>query len=150
LVVKKMTDGKTIGRYFSVFACIGLFYSLYSYSFDLIFHKMEYKGTARYIGAMGGYLLAYFVFFYISLPIALFYNSVVNILLKRPQIRIIFGIICGAIMGYAYNGLSYYIGEHRRLKNLIAMVLVGLSLEILRVIIVRRREHKKLHHESID
>ena len=144
-----MIDSKTIGRYFSVYACIGVLFSFYSYCLDMIFYKIEY-GTIPYIGSMGSYLLAYFVYIYITLPGAFFYNAIVNnVIPNKPFIRICFGIFVGAVLGYSTNAFSYYIGQNRRLKYIVVLILVGLSVEILRIIVVKRREQKKVILGSI-
>ena len=136
-----MIDKGTIGRYLSVYLCIGVLFATYSFVLDLVYHSI-YESKDEYFGSMGGYLLFYFVYFYISLPIALFYNAIVNLLPKRNLVRILFGVLVGAAGAALFRLPSYY-GGTKGLKTVIEMALVGLSVEIIRILVVRRRERKK-------
>jgi hypothetical protein len=137
-----MIDKRIIGRYLSVYICIGSLYATFSFVLDLIYYY-KYKSSEAYFGSFGGYLLFYFVYFYISLPISIVYNAIVNMLPKENIIRIIFGIFFGAIWAAAFGVPSYY-GGTNGLKTLIEMAFVGLSVEIIRIIVVKQRVQKKI------
>jgi hypothetical protein len=131
-----MIDSKTIGRHLSVYFCIGVVYATYSFGLDLVFHSFEYASKNEYFGSIGWYLLLYLVFFYISSPIALVYNAIVNILPKKNLVRISFGIFIGAVGAALFKVPSRYGGINEKLKVVLVMALVGLSVEIIRILVV--------------
>lgn len=136
-------DSRTIGRYLYFWLCMGLFYASYSFVFDLVFHSKEYASEDKYYGSIGWYYFAYLVYFYISLPIAWCYNIIINKLPKKNLLRLSFGI-CICIAGAAlFKVPSRYGGVNQKLKTIIVMALVGLSVEIIRILVIRRRERKK-------
>ena len=130
-----------IKKYILFYFAVVFFFSLYSYGLDLIFHKMDYGSTS---GARSMFqYAAYFIIvcFPIALPLTLFYNYVCsngfNHLSGKHIIRILFGVFAGFNIGLILreNGPNYYIGQWASLKNLILYPLIGLSVELLRILV---------------
>ena len=138
---------KIVKRYFLFYCAVGSFFGIYSYIFDLIFCKIDYGQNCHYDYPLSFIfytltLLVYNILF--TLPICLIYNIYVNIFWKREDNKILrytIAVLIGLFIGYSVKrfGWSFYIGDYRHLKNIIVFSLTGLSVEILRTIVVRRR-----------
>ncbi len=138
---------KTFGRYLIFYIVVGALYGIYAELFDLVFSCLEYGTAFHYYYPLSFIfylyvLLAYF--FLITFPVCLIYNLVINFGFANTKLkmyRYVFGLLVGACIGYLVHGSgwSFYIGEYRPLKNIVVFMLTGLSVEIIRTIIVHRR-----------
>jgi hypothetical protein len=120
-----------------------LFLSIYSYGLDYVFYNLDY-------GNMNGYyanwIVRYIVTFLVNvylIPIIVIYNLLINNLVKPYWLRLLigftFGPAIGASIGNHLDGMSLYIGKYSWLKQMLAFALTGLTLEIVRNIVVRKR-----------
>lgn len=113
------------------------FFTLYSILLDLLFGRIDYGRVAHYKFIPMTYVLFFGIgYLFPVLPIAILYNYVLSTLeIRKPYIRIIIGLLVGLFIGYIVKeGYSFYIGEYRPLKNVILFGLIGVSVEILRII----------------
>lgn len=136
---------KVFKRYLLFYLAVGSLYGIFSFIFDLLFCQIDYGVKCHYDYPLSFIFYALTLLFYyfpISLPISMFYNSFVNFKISNYKLRRYgFGLLFGLCVGYIAhrNGWSFYIGQFRHLKNIIVFGLTGLSIEILRTIIVKRR-----------
>jgi hypothetical protein len=133
---------RTVGRYFNVYLCIGVLFATYSFILDLIWYYNSDR-EFKFYGSWGWYLLFYLCFFPFSFPISTCYNTIINLLPKNNFKRICVGIIIWAVGAALFDIPSFY-GGKRGTKTMIEMILVGFTVEIIRIIVVRNRERKKI------
>jgi hypothetical protein len=123
-------------RYFLFYLSVAYFYGLYSYILDLYF----YRGSP--IDYIIHFIVTYGIF---TIPISMGYNAFINNYFTRPNYKtILCGLAVGLIIGTSIGrkGISYYIGEYRSVKQIIVFGLMGLSIEIMRRIVVNIRMEK--------
>ena len=146
-------DFRKLKRYVYFYMCVVFFFTLYSYVIDLILIKLT-PGSGTYIYSIYDYPLYFIILcFPVAVPLIVFYNWIVNnafeTLKHKNVIRLLFGLVTGFLVGLAVgrNGLSFYIGEYKWLKNLILYSLIGISVEVVRVIVVNKRYNtiKSIH-----
>jgi len=132
--------------YFFGFLLIGVFYSLYSYLFDLIFFQIDYGSVKGYKRSPFEYMVFFFVgYIFFALPAFVIYNYIItNSIVKKTQ-RIIIGFIIGLIIGLLINrgGYSYYIGDLRGIKSGLTLATTMFSFELARSFFsrIKRIEH---------
>ena len=114
---------------------VGIFYSLYSYFFDLIFFQIDYGSVKGYKASSFEYLVFFFVgYIFITLPFFIAYNFLITTIVDSKTRRIITGFTVGLFIGLLINrgGHSYYIGHLRGLKLGITLAATLLSFELAR------------------
>lgn len=139
---------KTIWRYLLFYASVGFFFALYSSLLDLLFYRIEYGNEANYRFELLSYVL-YFVIGYLfpALLISIVYNLVMSSVFMKIYLRLIIGLLVGISIGFLIerSGVSYYIGHYRPLKNIILFGLIGVSVEVLRIIKSRYVRHSSIN-----
>jgi hypothetical protein len=138
-------------RYLLFYLSVVYFLAMYSYILDLIFYKVDYGTLRRYNYSVMGYIIVFLINpFYITLPVTLLYNYAINNLLPvQKKIRLLIGLCVGISIGTFIGGrgvgLSFYIGEYRWLKHLLVFALTGVSVELMRILVVKlRMRHKRI------
>ena len=107
-----------------------------SYLLDLVFYKIDYGSMVGIrhhpIEYMGYYMIMGFWLF----PTTLMYNYIINyhmpinMFVRMLACIILLLIFCGTIDERFHFG--YYIGKYRFLKNIIAIIVTGILVELLR------------------
>lgn len=122
-----------------------LLYAAFSYLLDLAFYQAEYGSTEAYRHNPINYIIAFiFYLFPWSLLAPVIYNfSVIQVIGKYTQalgLRLLFALVCGLLTGYCLHrdGISYYVGDMRPLKNLILFPLITTCGELIRTIYHQR------------
>lgn len=145
-IEKDKREAKTIWRYLQFYGTVIFVLSFYSYLLDIIFYSIDYGSPDLYyypVQYIGYYVLAGYMVF----PISLLYNYLINHSLpKNNEARLLAGIIGFTMVGWLLTidfKFGYYIGEYRPLKNIIVIFLSGATVELLRILIVKRRLKKK-------
>ena len=121
--------------YFLGFLLTGIFYSLYSYFFDLIFFQIDYGSVKGYKASPFQYLVFFLVgYIFFALPGFVIYNYIITNTVDSKKLRIIVGFTVGLLIGLFINrgGYSYYIGDLRGLKSGITLATSLLSFELVR------------------
>lgn len=140
---------RTIVRYVLFYLAVVFFFSLYSALLDLLFYRLDYGPETKYRFEPGFYVL-YFGLgsSLVAIPISIGYNyAISHVHLKRRFMRIVIGLVVGICIGAIVQrrGYSLYIGDMRPQKNIILFGLIGVSLEIARLIVenFRHKRHSK-------
>jgi len=123
------------------FLLVGIFYSLYSYFFDLIFFQIDYGSVKGYKASPFEYLVFFFVgYIFFALPGFVIYNYIITNYIDNKKRRIIIGFIVGLLIGLLINrgGYSYYIGHLRGLKSGITLATTLLSFELARSFFLKK------------
>ena len=120
--------------------------SLYSYLLDVIFYTIK-NGIPNgiYYNPLE-YIVYYIIAGYLIFPASILYNYSINYLNPVYQWKILTGIITFLILGWLISRdykFGYLIGKYRVFKNIIMLMLSGLSIELLRIWVVKRRILKK-------
>lgn len=128
-------------RYILFYLSVIYFLSLYSYALDLLFYKLDYGDTYVYPYNGAQYVLYYVIIGYMIFPLSLLYNYGINHLFsKRNYARILIALFVAIALGFVIGDKAgYYIGEYRLLKNLLAFTLTAVSVELLRIWVVKLR-----------
>jgi len=136
----------TIGRYLAVYLGIAFLFTLYSTLLDLLFYRLDYGSAASYQFLPMTYFLYFAVgYLYPALPAVVFYNYAINNIFLNTYVRLIIGLLLGLSIGFLIqrSGISFYIGHLRSLKNIILFGLIGVTIELLRIVVVYFM-HKKV------
>jgi hypothetical protein len=124
-------------------ACIVVL-SIYSYLFDLIFGSKFNEKKLYYTWLQ--YVVYYIIAGWIAFPLSFGYNYMINHVISPNYLwRIATGVFSFVLFGFiCTRGLKfgYYIGPYRELKNLLALALSGLSIELIRIIVIKIRLYK--------
>jgi hypothetical protein len=138
---------RVVTRYVLFYCCVITVLSFVSYILDLFFFHYDFGDKYVYRDNPLTYYLHYIIMGYFILPLSLTYNYQIN---KLPAgltfKKIIFSVLFTLTIGYLLNRryhFGYYIGEFRVLKNIIAMILSGIIIEIIRFYVVRNRYRNK-------
>jgi hypothetical protein len=134
-------------RYFLFYLSVAYFYGLYSYILDQLLFKITPSSDYYFyrrspIDYIIHFIVTYGIF---TIPISMGYNAFINNYFTRPNYKtILCGLAVGLIIGTSIGrkGISYYIGEYRSVKQIIVFGLMGLSIEIMRRIVVNIRMEK--------
>ncbi len=127
----------TIGRYLIVYLAVAFLFTLYSTLLDLLFYRLDYGSAASYEFLPNTYFLYFAIgYLYPALPTVVFYNYAINNIFINTYVRLIIGLLLGLSIGFLIqrSGISLYIGHLRPVKNIILYSLIGISVEILRII----------------
>lgn len=115
---------------------------------DQIFYWLGYGRIYPYPNPIIQYIGEYLFYGFLAFPLSFAYNWVINQIMGqtiwvRFALGISFSLIVGASLALDYR-FGHYRGEYRQLKNLIAMLLSGFLVELLRslVVFVRMRMKK--------
>jgi len=134
----KRSAGEIVIRYVCFYLAVVFFFSLYSSLLDLLFYRLDYGSEATYRFRFDLYV-AYFGIG--CLPLAASISILYNLALSSfrfgyPLIRILIGVGVGLFIGLIVKtrGYSFYIGEMRPMKNVILFPLIGVSIEVIRLI----------------
>jgi hypothetical protein len=145
-----MNSLNTIGKYVSAYLWITFFYSFYSVILDHIFFNIDYGADRGFLQSISYYFFYFIiVFFPIAVPVVFFYNWIIlnafENLAYKHFIRLFFGIFIGLIIGLSMRrtGASFYIGHLRPLKNCILFSLVGVSIELIRIVKVKNNNRDR-------
>ena len=133
----------TIIRYIVFYLSVIYFLSLYSYLLDWVFYNISYGTFRDYRYSPIQYIFYYIIIGYVLFPLSIIYNYFINRL--KPQknhIRILIGLFATIAFGFLLSNeghFGYYIGKYRPLKNTLVLALTGISVEFLRILVVRIR-----------
>ena len=149
-----MNSQNKIGKYLLFYLWVAFFYSLYSVILDNIFFNIDYGADRGFLQSISYYFFYFIiVFFPIAVPLVFFYNWVVlngfENLTGKHFIRVFFGIFIGLMIGLSMRraGASFYIGHLRPLKNCILFSLVGVSVELIRIVKAKYNEQRRVEKE---
>jgi hypothetical protein len=122
------------------FVVITLF-ALYSYGLDIIYYKRDYGTFNSYHYTILDY---FFRFLLLSFPFSILipcgYNYFINQWINKLPGKIIFRFIAGAGIGLLFGYISqrrvtsFYIGQWRDQKSVILFLMIGISVEVLRMV----------------
>jgi len=137
---------KRMIRYLLFYAALVLVLSLTSFILDLVFYSISYGYTPSYSPFQ--YIPYYVIYGYLIFPLALLYNYFVNHILPvneyaRIMAGVFFCLMLGVLLNIRYR-FGEYIGEYRPLKNLIALIVSGVLIELLRIWVVKERAKGKI------
>lgn len=143
-IEKDKRDTKVILRYLQFYLCVIFILSIYSYFFDLIFRYLVEKTNDEIHYEWVQYIAYYIIAGYFIFPFSMIYNYFINnIFSKKIVIRIIAGmatlLLFGALLSGNYE-FGYYIGEYRPFKNIIVLLLTGVTVELIRIVVIRYRQ----------
>ena len=144
-VKKDLLIFKTHVRYLQFYLSVIYFLSLYSYILDYVFYKIDYGNFSTYHQNIGYYILVFILYYcYFTVPFVLLYNYAINNWVpEHKTIRLFAGLFAGLLIGSFVCGkgvgLSIYIGEYRWLKHLLVFSLTGITVELMRILVVRLR-----------
>jgi hypothetical protein len=136
---------KTHVRYLQFYLAVIYFLSLYSYILDYVFYKIDYGTFSTYHQNIGYYILVFILYYcYFTVPFVLIYNYAINNWVPEHRtIRLLAGLFAGLFIGSFIGGsgvgLSIYIGQYRWLKHLLVFSLTGITVELVRILVVRLR-----------
>ena len=139
--------GRVIVRYALFYCAVIFILSFYSYLLDFLFYKIDYGSIAGVNYPPFQYMIYYIIYGFMVFPLSLLYNYTINYFNPPLPLKfayaIISCIIAGAVLSRNFH-FGYYIGEYRPLKNIIVLMLTGVTIEILRKYVVKGRIEKKL------
>lgn len=136
-------NNKTALRYVLFYLSVIYFLSLYSYIFDFIFYKVDYGTVKNYQQNINGYILSFIILYmHLTIPLSILYNYTINNFFPhKKSLRLLAGLIVGVSIGLLIGnhgfGISFYIGEYRWLKHLLVFSLTGVSVELIRIVVIR-------------
>jgi hypothetical protein len=137
---KDKREARTIARYLLFYmACI--FVLAFSTNLlDHIFYWMGYGTKYPSANPVMEYAVEYAILGFISFPLSFGYNWLINQIMDqsiwlRFALGISFSMIVGSSLDLRYE-FGYYSGEHIQLKNVLAMVVSGIFIELLRSLVV--------------
>lgn len=143
-IEKEKRETKVIRRYLLFYLSVIFILSIYSYFFDLIFRSLVEKTNDEIYYEWVQYIAYYIIAGYFIFPFSMIYNYLINnIISKKIIIRIIAGMATSLLFGALLNGyyeFGYYIGEYRPLKNILALLFTGVTVELIRIVVIRYRQ----------
>jgi hypothetical protein len=140
---KDKQEARTIPRYLLFYmSCIFVL----AFSTNLLDHVFSWMGYGtKYPSAnpVMEYAAEYVFLGFIAFPLSFGYNWLVNQVMDqtiwlRFALGISFSLIVGASLDLRYE-FGYYSGGHMQLKNVLAMVVSGIFIELLRSLVVYMR-----------
>ncbi len=149
-------DNKTALRYVYFYLSVVYFLSIYSYVLDYIFYKIDYSSFKDYRDSVVWYIVSFGIArVHILIPIIIFYNYAINNFFPdNKYVRLLCGLFMGLLIGFLFRecgiGLSIYIGKWCSLKQILVFILTGVSVELLRILVVKLRYKDKKVQASIE
>lgn len=154
LVAKKMErmqeieqgkrETKVILRYLVFYLSVIFLLSIYSYFFDLIFYSLDKDKNAEIYYDWVQYIVYFMIAGFLIFPLSMIYNYFINnIISDKKIIRIIAGMTTSLLFGALLSGnykFGYYIGEYRPFKNILMLLFTGITVELIRIVVVRYRQ----------
>ena len=145
-IEKDKKFAKRMIQYLLFYAALVFVLSLTSYILDLVFYFISYGYTPGYSPFQ--YIPYYVIYGYFIFPLALAYNYFVNHILPinvyaRIMAGVFFCLMLGILLNIRYR-FGEYIGEYRPLKNVIALIISGVLIELLRMWVVKERVKRKI------
>ncbi len=139
---KEKKDGWIWIRYLLFYLSYLSILSLISSVLDNILYDWLFKRGDRSNGVVA-YFLFYLIMGYIIFPVSIAYNYFINNLVpKKNLVRLILGPVAALLAGFFLTidfDFGSYINEYRELKNIVAVVLSGFLVEVLRIFVVHLR-----------
>lgn len=137
---KDKQEAWVIARYLLFYMA---FIFVLAFSTDLLEHIFYWLGYGKvypYANPTIQYAFEFVFLGFIAFPLSFGYNWLINQIMEytiwlRFALGISFSLIVGANLDLSYE-FGYYSGEHIQLKNVLAMVLSGILVELLRSLVV--------------
>ena len=138
-------QAKILIRYLLFYCCLITVMSFVSFASDIIFIKIYHGADYHAVQSPFLYTLYYMILGYMIFPVSLLYNYVINHLPNILFLRMLLGIYAALLFGFFINErylFGFYIGEYRVAKNVFAMVISGVLVEVIRFYVVQYRQKK--------
>ncbi|MEO8403669.1 MAG: hypothetical protein ABI480_03715 [Chitinophagaceae bacterium] len=130
-----------IQRYSLFCLAVLCLFAIYSYGLDFIYYKRDYGTFNGYHYTVLDYFFRFLLWsFPFSILIPCAYNYFINRWVNQVPGKIIFRFIAGACIGLLFGYIaqrrvtSFYIGQWRDQKSVILFLMIGISVEVLRML----------------
>lgn len=145
---KDRQEAWVLVRYLLFYMAYIFVLALSTYLMDNVFYWLGYGRIYPHENAILLYAFKFALFGYIAFPLSFGYNWIINqimdySILLRFALGISFSFIVGAWMDLKYQ-FGHYSGEQEQLKNVLAMILSGILVELLRSLVVSIRMRRTL------
>jgi hypothetical protein len=137
---------KVIKQYFFFYLTIAVLYTLWSFLLDLVLYNGDYGGKG--VSYFFWFVFSYAIF---TVPVVIIYNLFINFIFKDAGlwIRILIAVLYGLLIYWILGDLgpNYIVGPSGKIKMMILYPLVGVSAEIIRNYIVKKRYTHHYYNE---
>ncbi len=137
---KDKQEARAIVRYLLFYMAFIFVLAFSTNLLDNTFYWLGYGTKYSSANPVSEYAVEYAILGFISFPLSFGYNWLINQIMDqtiwvRFALGISFSMIVGASLDLRYE-FGHYSGEHIQLKNVLAMVLSGVLVELLRSLVV--------------
>jgi|SRR5215211_4306732 len=149
LLEKDRRQARVMIRYLLFYCAYIVVLSLTNYFLDLLFFEITRGSGANYWYRLAPiqYIPFFIIIGYFIFPLALAYNYFINNMVpEKKSTRVIIGLLAASFCGFLFTPnyrYGYYIGEYRELKNIIAIALSGVFIELMRIWVVGHRNQNR-------